>query len=157
MLHLGMAKTFQINVRDLIGKIGLPSSFVDKTAKDFAHALSRHARKTFVFGGISGRSEQRSWFGQIATGAGKGTVKATVSGRYFPIFSIRFSQATPSRTLQILFPPEWRLSVVRRISWTRFSACTRRGGTEDVWLIFTLPGATKSQKSSVPQIASLGP
>jgi hypothetical protein len=49
------------------------------------------------------------------------------------------------------------LRVARRISRTSFSAGTRVGGTEDFWLIFTLLGVTKSQKSSVTQIATLVP
>jgi hypothetical protein len=44
-------KLFQINALNLVGKIGLPASFGEKTAECCAHAPSRSARKTLVFRG----------------------------------------------------------------------------------------------------------
>ena len=52
---------------------------------------------------------------------------------------------------------EWCLRVARRISRASFSAGARVGGAEDLCLIFTLLGFTRSQKSSVTQFASLVP
>jgi hypothetical protein len=43
--------SFQINALNLVGKIGLPSSFGEKTAECCAHAPSRDAGKTLVFRG----------------------------------------------------------------------------------------------------------
>ena len=84
-------------------------------------------------------------------------MKATVSDRYFPIFSILFSKPTPHRKMRILSSPEWYLRVALRMSRTSFSAGARTGGAEDFWLIFTLLRVTMSQKPSVTQIASLVP
>jgi hypothetical protein len=38
-----------------------------------------------------------------------------------------------------------------------FSASIRAVSVEDFWLIFILPGVTRSQKSSVPQTTSFAP
>ncbi|MFN8891780.1 MAG: hypothetical protein ACK5WA_05405 [Alphaproteobacteria bacterium] len=47
------------------------------------------------------------------------------------------------------------MRVARRKTRTGFSAASRVGGADDLWLIFTLLGPTLNQKSSVTQIASL--
>jgi hypothetical protein len=54
-------------------------------------------------------------------------MKATVSGRYFPVFSMRSSPRSTFRTMPILSSAEWCLRVAQRILRTSFFDWHPRG------------------------------